>query len=131
MPLHNVDCVTQACQNNIDLINSMLRSSIRFIASRNSSQVYVTGLACGASDVTGLACDASDVTGLCHRFGMCHGICASDVTGLCHRFGMWCVRCHRFMSQVWHVVRQMSQVYVTGLACDASDVTGLCHRFGM
>ncbi len=141
MPLHNVDCVTQACQNNIDLINSMLRSSIRFIASRNSSQVYVTGLACGASDVTGLACDASDVTGLCHRFGMCHGICASDVTGLacgasdvtglCHRFGMWCVRYHRFMSQVWHVVRQMSQVYVTGLACDASDVTGLCHRFGM
>ncbi len=60
------------------------------------SQVYVTGLACGAS----------------------------DVTGLCHRFGMWCVRCHRFMSQVWHVVRQMSQVYVTGLACGASDVTG-------
>ncbi len=49
----------------------------------------------------------------------------------CHRFGMWCVRCHRFMSQVWHVVRQMSQVYVMGLACGASDVTGLCHRFGM
>ncbi len=47
------------------------------------------------------------------------------------RFGMWCVRCHRFMSQVWHVVRQMSQVYVTGLACGASDVIGLCHRFGM
>ncbi len=80
-------------------------------------------------------------TGLCHRFGMCHGVCASDVTdlacgasdvtGLCHRFGMWCVRCHRFMSQVWHVVRQMLQVYVTGLACGASDVTGLCHRFGM
>ncbi len=70
---------------------------------RQMSQVYVTGLACGAS----------------------------DVTGLCHRFGMWCVRCHRFMSQVWHVVRQMSQVYVTGLACGASDVTGLCHRFGM
>ncbi len=22
------------------------------------------------------------VTGLCHRFGMCHGVCASDVTGL-------------------------------------------------
>ncbi len=39
--------------------------------------------------------------------------------------------CHRFMSQVWHVVRQMSQVYVTGLACGASDVTGLCHGFGM
>ncbi len=39
--------------------------------------------------------------------------------------------CQRFMSQVWHVVRQMSQVYVTGLACGASDVTGLCHRFGM
>ncbi len=41
----------------------------------------------------------------------------------------------RQMSQVyvtgWHVVRQMSQVYVTGLACGASDVTGLCHRFGM
>ncbi len=36
---------------------------------------------------------------------------ASDVTGLCHR--------------VWHVVRQMSQVYATGLACGASDVTGL------
>ncbi len=35
------------------------------------------------------------------------------------------------MSQVWHVVLQMSQVYVTGLACGASDVTGLCHRFGM
>ncbi len=70
---------------------------------RQMSQVYVKGLACGAS----------------------------DVTGLCHRFGMWCVRCHRFMSQVWHVVRQMSQVYVTGLACGASDVTGLCHRFGM
>ncbi len=35
------------------------------------------------------------------------------------------------MSQVWHVMRQMSQVYVTGLACGASDVTGLCHRFGM
>ncbi len=65
------------------------------------------------SDVTGLACDAS------------------DVIGLCHRFGMWCIRCHRFMSQVWHVVHQMSQVYVTGLACGASDVTGLCHRFGM
>ncbi len=64
---------------------------------RQMSQVYVTGLACGAS----------------------------DVTGLCHRFGMWCIRCHRFMSQVWHVVRQMSQVYVTGLACGASDVTGL------
>ncbi len=44
---------------------------------------------------------------------------------------MWCVRCHRFMSRVWHVVRQMSQVYATGLACGASDVTGLCHRFGM
>ncbi len=29
------------------------------------------------------------------------------------------------------MVRQMSQVYVTGLACGASDVTGLCHRFGM
>ncbi len=41
---------------------------------------------------------------------------ASDVTGLCHR--------------VWHVVRQMSQVYATGLACGASDVTGY-HRFGM
>ncbi len=38
---------------------------------------------------------------------------------------MWCVRCHRFMPQVWHVVRQMSQVYATGLACGASDVTGL------
>ncbi len=26
---------------------------------------------------------ASDnVTGLCHRFGMCHGVCASDATGL-------------------------------------------------
>ncbi len=37
----------------------------------------------------------------------------------------------RQMSQVWHVVHQMSQVYVTGLACGASDVTGLCHRFGM
>ncbi len=36
---------------------------------RQMSQVYVTGLACGASDVTGL----------CHRFGMCHGVCASDV----------------------------------------------------
>ncbi len=36
VPLHNVDCVTQAHQNDIDLINSMLRSSIRFIASRNS-----------------------------------------------------------------------------------------------
>ncbi len=113
---------------------------------RQMSQVYVTGLACGASDVTGL----------CHRFGMwcvrCHrfmsrvwhvvrqmsqgyvtGVAcgASDVTGLCHRFGMWCVRCHRFMSRVWHVVRQMSQGYVTGVACGASDVTGLCHRFGM
>ncbi len=31
---------------------------------RQMSQVYVTGLACGASDVTGLACGASDVTGL-------------------------------------------------------------------
>ncbi len=84
---------------------------------RQMSQVYVTGLACvrqmSQAYVTGLACGAS------------------DVTGLCHRFGMWCVRCHRFMSQVWHVVRQMSQVYVTGLACGASDVTGLCHRFGM
>ncbi len=50
---------------------------------------------------------------------------ASDVTGLCHGFGMWCVRCHKFMPQVWHVVRQMSQVYATGLACGASDVTGL------
>ncbi len=29
------------------------------------------------------------------------------------------------MPQVWHVVRQMSQVYATGLACGASDVTGL------
>ncbi len=29
------------------------------------------------------------------------------------------------MSRVWHVVRQMSQVYATGLACGASDVTGL------
>ncbi len=113
---------------------------------RQMSQVYVKGLACGASDVTGL----------CHRFGMwcvrCHRFMsqvwhvvrqmsqvyvtslacgASDVTGLCHRCGMWCVRCHRFMSQVWHVVRQMSQVYVTSLACGASDVTGLCHRCGM
>ncbi len=110
---------------------------------RQMSQVYVTGLACGASDVTGL----------CHRFGMwcvrCYRFMSQVyVTGLCHRFGMWCVRCHRFMSQVWHVVRQMlqvyvtglchrfmsqvwhvvrqmSQVYVTGLACGASDVTGL------
>ncbi len=74
-------------------------------ATRNAtlSQVYVTGLACGAS----------------------------DVKGLCHRFGMWWVRCQRFMSKVWHVVRQMSQVYATGLACGASDVKGLCHRFGM
>ncbi len=31
---------------------------------RQMSQVYVTGLACGSSDVTGLACGASDVTGL-------------------------------------------------------------------
>ncbi len=31
---------------------------------RQMSQVYATGLACGASDVTGLACGASDVTGL-------------------------------------------------------------------
>ncbi len=41
----------------------------------------------------------------------------------------------RQMSQVYVTglacVRQMSQVYVTGLACGASDVTGLCHRFGM
>ncbi len=36
VPLHNVDCVTQARQNDIDLINSLSRSSIRFIASRNS-----------------------------------------------------------------------------------------------
>ncbi len=84
---------------------------------RQMSQVYVTGLACGASDVTGLACGASDVTGWhvvrqmsqVYVTGLAFG--ASDVTGLCHRFGMWCVRCHRFMSQVWHVVR--------------------CHRFGM
>ncbi len=56
------------------------------------TQVYATGLACGASDVTGL----------CHRFGMCHGVCASDVTGLA------CVMASvRQMSQVWHVVRQM------------------------
>ncbi len=29
-------------------------------------------------------CDtqSDNVTGLCHRFGMCHGVCASDVTGL-------------------------------------------------
>ncbi len=80
---------------------------------------------------------ASDVTGLCQK--VWH-VVASDVTGLCHRFGMWCVRCHRFMSQVWacgasdvtglchefgHVVRQMSQGYVTGVACGASE----CHRF--
>ncbi len=89
-----------------------------------------------ASDVTGLACGASDVTGLCHRFGMCHGICASDVTGLAcgasDVTGLACAMASvRQMSQVWHVVRQMSQVYVTGLACGASDVTGLCHRFGM
>ncbi len=45
------------------------------------------------------------------------------VTGLCHRFGMWCVRCHRFMSQVWHVVRQMSQVYVTGFVENSNEVT--------
>ncbi len=39
-------------------------------------------------------CDtqSDNVTGLCHRFGMCHGVCASDVTG-------------------WHVMRQMSQVW--------------------
>ncbi len=36
VPLHNVDCVTQASQTDIDLINSMSRSSIQFIASRNS-----------------------------------------------------------------------------------------------
>ncbi len=52
------------------------------------SQVYVTGLACGASDVTGLACGASDVTGLT------------------------CVMASvRQMPQVWHVVRQISQVW--------------------
>ncbi len=96
------------------------------------SQVYVTGLACGASDVTGL----------CHRFGMwcvrCHRF-MSQVWHVVRQMsqvfvtGLACgvVRCHRFMSQVWHVVRQMSQVYITGLACGASDVTGLCHRFGM
>ncbi len=81
------------------------------------------GLACGASDVTGLACGASDVTGLACG--------ASDVTGLhvswrlcvrCHRFGMW----WRQMSQVWHVVRQMSQVWhVSWRLCVR------CHRFGM
>ncbi len=65
-----------------------------------------TGLACGASDVTGLACampmasvrqmlqvwhvvhQMSQVWHVpcpwrlcvrCHRFGMCHGVCASDV----------------------------------------------------
>ncbi len=55
----------------------------------------VTGLACGASDVTGLACVMASVRQMsqvwhvswrlcvrCHRFGMCHGVCASDVTGL-------------------------------------------------
>ncbi len=75
---------------------------------RQMSQVYVTGLACGASDVTGLACDASDVTGLCHRFGMCHGVCASDVTGLAcgasDVTGLACAMASvRQMSQVWHV----------------------------
>ncbi len=54
---------------------------------RQMSQVYVTGLACGASDVTGLAC--------------ANGVCASDVTGLACvmasvRQMSWrpCVRCH-------------------------------------
>ncbi len=102
---------------------------------RQMSQVYVTGLACvrqmSQVYVTGLACVMASVRQMSQVYvtGLACG--ASDVTGLCHRFGMWCVRCHRFMSQVWHVMRQMSQVYVTGLACDASDVTGLCHRFGM
>ncbi len=48
---------------------------------------------------------------------------ASDVTGLCHGFGMWCVRCHKFMPQVWHVVRQMYTWF--GIRCHgvcASDV---------
>ncbi len=105
-------CVTQStlCSGTQRQVSVTTEGATR---SATLSQVYVTGLACGASDVTGLY----------HRFGMW---CVR-----CHRFGMWCVRCHRFMSQVWHVVRQMSQVFVTGLACGASDVTGLCHRFGM
>ncbi len=58
-------------------------------------------------------CDtqSDNVTGLCHRFGMCHGVCASDVTGLA------CVMASvRQMSQVWHVPMasiDMSQVFVT------------------
>ncbi len=51
------------------------------------SQVYVTGLACGASDVTGLACGASDVTGLACG--------ASDVTGLaCVMASLLQMSCH-------------------------------------
>ncbi len=45
-------------------------------------------------------CDmqSDNVTGLCHRFGMCHGVCASDVTGLACAMASV-----RQMSQVWHV----------------------------
>ncbi len=64
------------------------------------SQVYVTGLACGAS----------------------------DVTGLCHRFGMWCVRCHRFMSQVYVTGLACGASDVTGLACVMASVRQMsCH----
>ncbi len=43
------------------------------------SQVYVTGLACGASDVTSLCHRFGMWCVRCNRFGMCHGVCASDV----------------------------------------------------
>ncbi len=95
---------------------------------RQMSQVYVTGLACGASDVTGLACAngvcASDVTGLACG--------ASDVTGLACvmasvRQMSWrlCVRCHGVRAsdvkshnvKVWHVPNRFG-------VC-ASDVRGL------
>ncbi len=62
------------------------------------SQVYVTGLACGASDVTGLACGASDVTGLACG--------ASDVTGLaCVMASVRQMSCHvmlKFGMCQWH-----------------------------
>ncbi len=116
---------------------------------RQMSQVYVTGLACGASDVTGLACGASDVTGLCHRFDMCHGVCASDVMASVRQMSqVWhvswrlCVRCHRFgmchgvcasdvtgLACVMASVRQMSQVWHVSWRLCVRLLNCQCHCF--
>ncbi len=46
-------------------------------------------------------CDtqSDNVTGLCHRFGMCHGVCASDVMASVHQMS-----CHimlKLLLQSW------------------------------